>query len=242
MLDILKKKHKLSKTAKPAPAVPLDYKAPIREVRYAVIDTELTGLNEKKDSIVSIGALHVFNGRIELGYNFYRLVKPRTAMGSEGILIHEITPSEVEEEPEFDLILKDFLSFCENCVLVGHCLSIDVSFLNLEMNRILGFSLANPLVDTLALYRWLRGRWSSSPSFSLSPEVADLYEIAKTFGIPGEGAHNAIQDALITAQLFQRFIPWIEKSEIHHLEELLRIGDPYKGGDPFSAPQQLTNL
>ncbi len=223
-------------------AHPLDYQTPIREVRYAVIDTELTGLNEKIDSIVSIGALHIFKARIELGYNFYRLVKPRTAMGTEGILIHEITPSDVEEEPEIDLLLQDFLSFCENCVLVGHCISIDLSFLNMEVNRLQGFSIANPILDTAVLYRWLWGRWSSTPSFSLAPGFADLYQMAHQLGISVEGAHNAIQDALITAQVFQRFIPWIEKSGIQNLEELLRVGDPYKKRNVFSSPQQLTNL
>jgi DNA polymerase-3 subunit epsilon len=239
MLDLLKKKQK---PPKPHPSAPLDIKAPIREVRYAVIDTELTGLNEKIDSIVSIGALHIFKARIELGYTFYRLVKPRTAMGTEGILIHEITPAEVEEEPEIDLLLKDFLSFCENCVLVGHCITIDLSFLNKEVNRILKSSIANPVLDTADLYRWLWGRWSSDPHFSLAPGFADLYQMARQFGIEAEGAHNAVQDALITAQLFQRFIPWIEKSGIQNLEELLQIGDPYKGGETFRSPQQLTNL
>ncbi len=238
-LDMLRKEQKFPHLPT---AHPLDYQTPIREVRYAVIDTELTGLNEKIDSIVSIGALHIFKARIELGYNFYRLVKPRTAMGTEGILIHEITPSDVEEEPEIDLLLQDFLSFCENCVLVGHCISIDLSFLNMEVNRLQGFSIANPILDTAVLYRWLWGRWSSTPSFSLAPGFADLYQMAHQLGISVEGAHNAIQDALITAQVFQRFIPWIEKSGIQNLEELLRVGDPYKGGDVFSSPQQLTNL
>ena len=42
-----------------------------------VVDTELTGLDEKKDSIVSIGAVRMTGGRIELGDMFYRLVSPR---------------------------------------------------------------------------------------------------------------------------------------------------------------------
>jgi DNA polymerase-3 subunit epsilon len=239
MFDRLRKKSKPSQVF---PAVPLDFKAPIREIRYAVIDTELTGLNEKTDSIVSIGALHIYKARIELGYTFYRLVKPRTTMGTEGILIHEITPAEVEEEPEIDLLLKDFLSFCENCVLVGHCIPIDLTFLNQEVQRIQKSTITNPVLDTAALYRWLWGKWSATPSFSLAPGFADLYQMAGQLGVEAEGAHNAIQDAMITAQLFQRFIPWIEKSGIQNLEELLQIGDPYKGGETFRSPQQLTNL
>ena len=50
------------------------------ECPYVVVDTELTGLDEKKDSIVSIGAVRMTGGRIELGDMFYRLVSPRTQL------------------------------------------------------------------------------------------------------------------------------------------------------------------
>jgi len=224
------------------PGPPLDLKAPIRKVRYAVIDTELTGLNDRTDSIVSIGALHLIDGRIDLGYSFYRLLKPRTALRSAGILIHEITPSEVEEEPEIDQVLQDFLSFCDHCVLVGHCLSIDLKFITKEVKRLQGSHLTHPALDTLTLYRWLRTHWPAEACFSPTPESVDLYGIARGFGISAHGAHNAVMDAFITAQLFQQFLSWLEKTGIKDLEELLRVGDPIKGGDPFHTPSDLINL
>jgi DNA polymerase III epsilon subunit-like protein len=46
--------------------------------KYVVLDTELTGLDEKKDSIVSIGAVRMHGGSIALGDTFYRLLKPET--------------------------------------------------------------------------------------------------------------------------------------------------------------------
>ena len=42
----------------------------LESARYVVIDTELTGLDEKKDSIVSIGAVRMEGGRIEMGDSF----------------------------------------------------------------------------------------------------------------------------------------------------------------------------
>ncbi len=239
MLEFFKKKG-LSKKSR----YQIDEKQSLKQVCYVFLDTELTGLNERTDSIISIGALKMAEGRIELGNTFYSLVKPNTKskMNGKSIFIHTITPHEVSEERELQAVLSEFLQFCGQDVLVGHCVSIDLSFINKEMKQSLGFSLPNPILDTFTLYSWLWGKWASGPGFSLPPQQVDLYEIAKAFGIPFTGAHNAIQDALITAQLFQRFMPWIEKSGIHHLEELLRIGDPYKGGDLFSTPQQLNNL
>jgi hypothetical protein len=67
--------------------------------------------------------------------------------------------------------------------------------------------------------------------------------MAASFDISSNGAHNAVMDAFITAQIFQRFIPWLERSGVMTLGDLLRIGNPEKGGeDRFSLPAQINNL
>ena len=47
---------------------------PIGEANYVVVDTELTGLNPRSDSIISIGAMKMLGSRIDLGNAFYRLI------------------------------------------------------------------------------------------------------------------------------------------------------------------------
>jgi DNA polymerase-3 subunit epsilon len=240
MLGFFKKKSLSKKSGSQ-----IDKKQPLKQVTYVFIDTELTGLNERTDSIISIGALKMAEGRIELGTTFYSLVKPNTKskMNGKSIFIHTITPNEVSEERELPAVLSEFLQFCGNDVLVGHYVSIDFSFINKEMNLSLGFSLPNPILDTFTLYNWLWGKWASEPGFSLHPQQVDLYDIAKSFGIPFTGAHNAVMDAFITAQIFQRFIPWLERSGIYNLEDLLRVGNPFRGGENrFSLPAQINNL
>ena len=61
----------------------IDEKQSLKQVSYVFIDTELTGLNERTDSIISIGALKMTEGRIELGNTFYSLVKPNTQIQNE---------------------------------------------------------------------------------------------------------------------------------------------------------------
>src|ERR1700690_3323657 len=79
----------------------------IRDAAYVVVDTELTGLNEKKDSIVSIGAVKMTGGKIGLGNTFYRLIHPETTLTAESVVIHEITPSDVSEKPSVDIVLSE---------------------------------------------------------------------------------------------------------------------------------------
>jgi DNA polymerase III subunit epsilon len=203
----------------------------------------LTGLNEKEDSIISIGAIRLVEGRIEMGRHFYSLVRPSSRMKNDSVVIHEITPSEVSDERSITDVLPEFLEFCNRHILVGHCINIDLGFLNRAIKRLGRAVLSNAVLDTYILYGWLWTRWLSESQFSLPPQQVDLYKMARSFDIPFSGAHNAIMDAFITAQIFQRFVPWLERSGILKLGELLKIGNPEKGGDSrFRQPAQISNF
>jgi DNA polymerase III subunit epsilon len=214
----------------------------IAEAGYVVIDTELTGLNEKKDSIISLGAVRMKGTRIDLSRTFYRLIKPESKFKPESVVIHGITPSDVSEEPNIDSIISDFLEFCGNDVLVGHCISIDLSFLNSDMKRIFNSSIRNPVIDTFSIHEWMRKRISSHSCFPPGGRSSGLYEMAKCFDIPVRGAHDALVDSFITAQLFQRFIPVLIDLGVKSLGMLLDIGHPEKGGDRFKTSGEISNF
>lgn len=215
----------------------------ISSASYVVIDAELTGLNERKDSIVSLGAVRMKGGRISLGDVFYRLVKPETALTRDSIVIHGIMPSEVAEEEEIGTVLTEFISFCGDAILVGHCVYIDLAFLDREMKRVLGFSgFENVMVDTAQLYTWMAGRRMNQPCFTRRPRHPYLYELAGCLEIPVAEAHHALQDAFITAQLFQRFLPLLQEEGIKTIGDLARIGDPFGGGDRFRSTGEFHNF
>ena len=212
------------------------------EAHYVVLDLELTGLDEKKDSIVSIGAVRMRGGAIDLGHTFYRLVSPGTELKASSVLIHEITPSEVAEEPSIDLVIGEFLDFCGEAVLVGHFVDIDLGFLNRELKRIRGLKLENPAVDTISIYEWLRKRNKSGSCPTTLFTGYRLYDIVKCYGIPVNGAHNALMDAFTTAQLLQRFFPLLKEAGAIDISDLLTIGIPFKGGDRFGLLGEFGNF
>ena len=218
-------------------------KTPITDVRYVAVDTELTGLDEKKDSIVSIGAVRMTGGRIGLGDSFYRLVSPKAKLTADSVVIHEITPSDVVAQPVIDTVLGEFLDYAAHDVLVGHFISIDLAFLNREMKRLYGHGIGNAAIDTFTLDEWLRKRLKSSHS-CFAKELAGyrLYDIAKNIGIPVNGSHNAIADAFTTAQLLQRFIPLLKEAGVHDIGELLKRGKPFEGGDRFRITGDFGNF
>lgn len=216
----------------------IDAATPLAGVRYVVFDTELTGLDEKKDSIVSIGAVRMTGGAINLGDTFYRLASPAARMKPESVVVHEITPSEVVEKPAIDIVLSEFMRFCADDVLVGHFVAIDRAFLNREMKRVFGKTIANPVIDTFSVYDWLRGRFGDRECFTHGRQYK-LYDIARCFGIGLNNAHNALMDAYTTAQLFQRMMPVLAEAGAGDIGDLFNIGMPFEGGDRFRQSGEI---
>ena len=227
-----------NKKKKPA----IDESMPISDTRFVVVDTELTGLDETKDSIISIGAVRMVGGTIKLGDMFYRLVSPKAELKADSVRIHEIMPSEVAEQPGIEAALDEFLAYAGNDVLVGHFISIDLLFLNREMKLIHGCELSNPVLDTFSMYEWLRKRQRARDCFTTAIAGYRLYDIIKCFDIPVHGAHNAIMDAFATAQLFQRFIPHLTGAGAQDIGELLKRGTPFEGGDRFNVSGEFGNF
>jgi DNA polymerase-3 subunit epsilon len=198
---------------------------PVTEARFTALDTELTGLDKKKDTIISIGAIKMSGGRIDIGKSFYQLVNPGMEMGKDAIVVHEITPAEVKERPTIDSVMISFLEFCSDSILLGHFISIDLAFINREAVRMTGAPLKNHAVDTMMLFDWLK--WNNhGHDTALDTESYQLHEIAKALGIAPQGAHNAMMDAFMTAQVFQRLIPRLERHGVRTMGRLLEVGNP----------------
>ncbi len=215
----------------------------IEEARYLVIDTELTGLNSRKDSIVSVGAVRMKGGRIDLSDTFYRVINPETSLTAESVIIHGIMPSDVLLKPDISTVLGEFLDYCGSDILVGFCVSIDVEFLNRETKRLFGAPMGNQIIDIYPLFEWMlrKGGFREREGAAL-PHRYQLYDMARYFDIEVNGAHNAMIDAFITAQIFQRLIPVLSRAEIRKAEDLVKLTKNFKGGDQNTISCNISNF
>jgi len=219
MLKFLKRKRVLEKDI---------LRQQIQDTEFVVFDTELTGINFKEDSIISIGAVKMKGGRIFISQTYYTKIKPITRLKPESIIIHGITPSELEDSDDIKNVLLEFLSFIGKNVLVGYFVYIDMIFLTKSIKKYFGkkfFNFSNFSIDIYLLQEWL---YENDSDFrKCYPDIifySDLYSIANRYGIEVKQLHNAFYDAYITAQIFQRFIGFLFNSGIETLEELLMIG------------------
>jgi DNA polymerase-3 subunit epsilon len=197
----------------------------IADCPFVVFDTELSGLNPRKDSIVSIGAVKMRGGSISATDEFYRLIRPFGEMTRKSIEIHGITPDELEHAEDIKTVLQDFFEFISDAVLVGHFIHIDLRFLNSYLKKQSNSTLRNPAVDTHDLHGWLLENSSEFKKYFHGGSLkTDLFSVAEHYGVPVSMAHNALYDAFITAQLFQRFLHFLEPHGIRTLNDLLDIG------------------
>lgn len=198
---------------------------PITDCPFVVFDTELSGLDHRRDFIVSIGALKMTGGKIHAGKDFYRLVNPEGEMSGKSIKIHGLTPEDLRDAETIDAILPEFLEFITDSVLVGHFVRIDLSFVNECMKRMFRTTVKNPAVDTHTIHEWFYENAADfKQHFNGSSIKTDLFSVAERYRIPVTAAHNALSDAFITAQLFQRFICFFESQGLRTLGDLLDIG------------------
>lgn len=212
MINLFRKKIEKNDTSKQL----------IADTNFVVVDTELTGLNEFKDNIIAIGAIKMKGRTIKIGEIFYRTVSPSTKkFRKESIMIHEITPSELENCPKIEPILKEFKDFSKDCIFVGHCVDIDLFFLKREIRKNLK-DLFDPVgINTLLIYKWLINNGILSPDFI---NKNSLEEIALSLEIEVRELHDALSDAFITAQIFQKLLIHLAELKIFTIGELIKIG------------------
>ncbi|EQB35600.1 DNA polymerase III subunit epsilon [Sulfurimonas hongkongensis] len=164
---------------------------------YVVFDTETTGLNPKKDEIVSIGAVKVKNNKILTSQTFEVFIKNSCEMSSKSIEIHRIRPIDLENAKTTEVAIREFLDFIGSRPLVGYYLEFDVSMINKYIKPMLGITLPNKKIEVSEIY--------FDETISLIPQGnIDLRfdTILKNCGVPNMGAHNAVNDAIMTAMIF----------------------------------------
>ncbi len=198
---------------------------PIRSVRYAVLDTEFTSLDQRSNRLLSVGAITMEGASIRMGEQFYRVLNPGVEVPASTVVVHKLRPSDIElGEPPLQALaeLRDYVA---GAVLVGHFIKIDLDILRKEM-RGTDHSFDNPVVDTAQVHRWLlrNGRYSEDLFHRL--EILDLASLAKIYNIELREAHHALDDAFVTARLWQKLIYQLEARGVRTLAALLKIGAP----------------
>jgi len=194
-----------------------------RSLRYAIFDLETTGLELKRDRVVSAAAYRVVDGRIALGDVFSSLVSPGRDIPSSAVKIHGIMPSMVDDAPAFADVFERFLDYLGTDILVGYHVGFDLHFLNKYMLQAHGFPLQNLVLDAQHMCRRVCFPPHLHSYAGRVKGAQSLDTVARHLGIEIQERHTALGDALATAMIFQRILLEIEKAGPGVLKNLLAM-------------------
>ena len=190
-----------------------------RGMTYTAFDCEMTGLNPKKHHLIAIGAVRIRDGRLCLGERFYSLIKaPEANMSRENVLIHRIGHDSVASAASAEQILPEFLDFVGDTVLLAHCSALDMSFLQALAKKSGRAKMINPVLDTAAIYKWLRNR--EDRHHVLGPEELQLESICQRLNVPQYKAHHAFYDALTCGSVFLKLLVLLEAAGIFTFRDI----------------------
>jgi len=169
--------------------------AGVEHSRFVVVDVETTGLNLMQDKLISIGAVAVVNGKVALGDSFYVVLQQQAASEKGNILVHGIgTSAQLEGDPPVDALLS-FLEYLGKSPLIAFHVTFDETMIKRALRDYLGFNFKHPWLDLAYVMP------------GLHPPLAKKYRALDDwighFNIRIDARHNALADALATAQLFQ---------------------------------------
>lgn len=180
--------------SQPPPKPQLNY----RDVPYIALDFETTGLHPSKDRIVSLGWVLLDGARIDLGTASYRLVCIEHEMPATSAVIHGITDDQAATGAPLDQVFAALLPLMTGRVLIAHHAPIEVGFIKAACRRLYGAAPWLRTVDTMALAK----RQLERKQTVVKPGALRLHTLSEQYNLPRLGAHHALSDALLTAELF----------------------------------------
>ena len=189
-------------------AVTGDYKGDFTE-EFVVFDIETTGLSVLTSQIIEIGAVKIRNGSVTDRFN--KFVKPDAAIPQIITELTGIDDSMVADADKIDTVLREFLDFIGDRLLIAHNANFDVSFIR-KASRECGYRFANPYLDTVTLSRFLNP--------DLKSHKLDV--VAKYYDLGSFNHHRACDDAEMLANIFFAMVEKMDRLDIKSFAALER--------------------
>jgi DNA polymerase-3 subunit alpha (Gram-positive type) len=172
----------------PAPDTPLS------NITFVAFDTETTGFGTDDNRILEIGAVKFRDGKILEEKSW--LINPERWIPYPVQKVHGITPEMIKNKPNFKATYPEFADFVGDAVLLAHNAPFDVGFVAREAKRNGITPMANPIFDSLPLFRtW----FPDAESHSLEP-------LSEQLGVNGQVYHRATDDSRYIALIMQKKI------------------------------------
>jgi DNA polymerase III subunit alpha, Gram-positive type len=197
-------------------------KQSLNDAEYVVFDIETTGLSVTNNKIIELAGIKMVNGQ-EIG-RFETFVNPHEPIPYHIQQLTNINDDMVKDAPELEPMLRGFIEFIGDAVLVAHNARFDMGFIQ-EACRQHGLPLLqNPALDTLELARFLHPTMKNHRLNTL----ADLYKVSL------DNHHRAIDDTIALGGILTGLLKEALSRGVNELQSLNEVnGNSWKTTRPF---------
>ena len=170
-----------------------------RAITIAAVDLETTGLDPRTDDILSIGMVEIHGLSIKLATAWHEIICVERDIPAASAVIHQITDDHAASAGRrLEDTLPELLQRLRGKVMLAHYSRIEQQFLDAACRRLYGAPFVIPVIDTLVLAQ----RVFERQNHSIQSGDLRLFNLRPRYNLPRYKAHNALSDALSTAELF----------------------------------------
>jgi DNA polymerase III epsilon subunit family exonuclease len=182
----------------------------LEEATFVVFDLETTGLRPGEARPCEVGAVRIRG--LELEERFQTLANPGARLQPAVAALTGLRDEQLRRAPPVGAVVRHFLDFAGDAVLVAHNARFDLAFLDNETMRLTGRRVAATVVDTVALARRLLGR-----------RPANLAALSRHFVTDAKPCHRALPDAEATAEILLALIGMAQERGARTVADLVEL-------------------
>ncbi|MFT2090575.1 exonuclease domain-containing protein [Paraglaciecola sp. 2405UD69-4] len=169
----------------------------LSELPILSVDFETTGLNALTDKLLSVGFVSIDKQKIKLGSSYHQIINTKQNLEADNVVIHQITDQQKSAGKPLQEVIEALLQALAGRVMLVHFARIEKQFLKQACIELYGVSPPFMMLDTLALAK----RKLDQRDIAYDPQELRLSALRKKHGLPNHFAHNALNDAIATAEL-----------------------------------------
>jgi DNA polymerase-3 subunit epsilon len=177
------------------------------------VDFETTGLNAVTDKLLSVGFVSIDKRQIKLGSCYHQVIDIKHSLDADNVIIHQITDQQKSLGKPLRVVVEALLTALAGRVMLVHFARIEKQFLKQACLELYGVSPPFMILDTLALAK----RRLDQRDIAYDPQELRLSALRHKRNLPEHYAHNALNDAIATAELLLAQ----QKSGATQLKELI---------------------
>jgi DNA polymerase-3 subunit epsilon len=176
---------------------------------WVTIDCETTGLDTRRDQIVSVAAVRIAGNRLLTSQRLELLVRPERKLKETSVRVHQLREQDLAQGLDPVQAMRRLLAFIGARPLVGYYLEFDVAMLNREIWPLLGVRLPQPMIEVSSMYYDWKNRQlpPHERGGTIDLRFATMMQM---LDLPTRDAHDALNDAVMAGLAFLKLRALVE--------------------------------